>query len=132
MDGQYHGMSPLSGILTSLIPFQDHINAFKALKHLKSLSLPSVGDLGMGYHPPRRCGNAYISDPGLGDRLKMQKYEIIAQLMHGISMEVIMQGRSTLDKVVLGQRHWGPQIIWEKGEKGELCETKIIERSRQM
>jgi hypothetical protein len=123
-------MSPLSGNLTTLMLFQDHISAFKAFGHLKSLSLPSVSDLGMGYNPPW-CGNAYRGNPGLRERLKKQKDEIIARLMHGISMEVIMQERSTLCEVVLGQRHWGFQIIWEKGEKGELYESKAVERSRK-
>jgi hypothetical protein len=123
-------MSPLSRNLTILIPFQDHISAFKAFKYLKSLSLPSVMDLGMGYNPPT-CGNAYRSNPGLGERLKKQKDEIIARLMHGISMEVIMQEGSMLCEVVLDERHWGSQIIWEKGEKGELYESKAVERSRK-
>lgn len=123
-------MSPLASSLTILMAFQDHINAFNSFKHLKSLSLPSVSDLGMGYDPPR-CGNAYFGNPGLVDRLKKQKDEIIVRLMHGINVEVIMQERSTLCEVVLGPRHWGSQIIWEKGEKGELYESKAVERFRK-
>jgi hypothetical protein len=124
-------MSPLSGNLAVLMPFQDHISAVKAFKHLKSLSLPSVRYLGMGSLPPRR-GNAYIGDPGLGDRLSVQGAKIIAGLIHGISMEVIMQERSTLCKVVLGQRHWDRAIIWEKGQKGELYESKAVEDPRKI
>jgi hypothetical protein len=104
------GIPPLSRNLTILIPFQDHINAFKAFKYLKSLSLPPVMNLGMGYNPPI-CDNAYIDNPGLGEGLKKQSDEVIARLTHGIRMEVIMQEGSMLCKVVLGRRHWGEQII---------------------
>jgi hypothetical protein len=42
-------------------------------------------------------------------------------------MEVIMQEGSTLCKVVLCERDWDEQIIWGKGEKGELYESKAVE-----
>jgi hypothetical protein len=124
-------MSPLSGNLTILMPFQDYIRAFSAFEHLKFLSLPSAHSLGMGYKPPR-CGTAYIGNPGLAERLNKQKDEVIARLKHGISMAVIMQERSTLCEVALDHRNWDSQIIWEKREKGELYEGKAIERSQEM
>jgi hypothetical protein len=121
----YHGMSLLSG-LTVLTPFQDHISAVKAFKHLKPLSLPSVFDLGLVYYGPPRCRGVYRGT--VREQAKMIA-KMIAGLMHGINMEVIMQEGSTLCKVALGQRDWGEQIIWERGEKGELYESKAVERS---
>src|SRR6201999_210268 len=89
------GMAYLSLISVALTTFQDHLGAYNAIKHLKSLSLPDASYLGMGYHPPR-CGNAYFHNSGLREKLRKQRKEIIAHLMHRISIEVVKREGSTL------------------------------------
>ena len=79
----------------------------------------------MGYSPPW-CGNAYRNNPGLVERLKKQKKEILDRVMHGISTEVIMREGSTLHEVIVGPPNSHSRTVWEKGEKGELYECKEI------
>ena len=90
--------------------------------NLRSLSLPEVSDLGMGYSPPWRGCTYY---PGPRESLKKHKEEVIGRLVQGIRTEVIMQKGSTLCEVVIG-RHGYTQRVWKKGEKGELYESKEV------
>jgi len=80
----------------------------------------------MGYNPPW-CETAHCSDPGRANRLEKQRNEVLNRLMYGISTEIIMRKSSTLREVIVGLPNGYPQTVWEKGEKGELYESKEIE-----
>jgi len=77
----------------------------------------------MGYSPPW-CG---LDNPNLGEKLEKQRKEILTRLMHSISTKVIMREGSTLREVVACHIGLHSRTVWEKGEKGELYESREIE-----
>ena len=108
--------------------FQVHLGAYNALKHLKSLYVPYESDIWTRYDPPW-CGNDDSDDsdgPSLEEKLEKQRKEVLKDLMHGISTEVVKREGSTLCEVAVGVRRGYSQTVWERGANGELYESKEV------
>lgn len=104
--------------------------AYKDLKHLKSLYIPGIKELGLGFHGAG-CGFAYFNVPGLRQKVEKHREETEERVASKVDTLFMMGNESSLCELILGPRHWGPQILWEKGEDGKLYRSKAIHRSRR-